>query len=53
MIACGFPTPLALRPGEERNISSAYLLDESFPRGAPLNITYAFQLQISPGRGSR
>jgi hypothetical protein len=53
MIACGFLTPLALQPGEERNISTAYLLDESFPRGAPLNITYAFQLQKSPGRGSR
>jgi hypothetical protein len=44
MIACGFLRPLTLHPGEEREVSSAYLLDPSFPRNAPLRITFEFNL---------
>ena len=44
MIACGFLRPLTLNPGEEREVSSAYLLDPGFPKNTPLKITYEFNL---------
>jgi hypothetical protein len=50
MIACGFLRPLTLRPGEERQISSAYLLDPRFPRNKPLSIAYQFHVQSPPPR---
>jgi hypothetical protein len=44
MIACGFLRPLTLQPGEERWLSSAYLLDpEGFMRTG-LNIIFEFNL---------
>jgi hypothetical protein len=45
MIACGFLRPLTLRPGEEREVSSAYLLDPGFPKSKALSITYIFQVE--------
>ena len=50
MIACGFVRPLTLHPGEEREVSSAYLLDASFPKGTALKITYLFRLENPPSR---
>ena len=44
MIACGFLRPITLQPGEEREVSSAYLLDPSFPKETPLSITFEFNL---------
>jgi hypothetical protein len=48
MIACGFLRPLTLYPGEVREVSSAYLLDSSFPRDTTLSITFAFNLASAP-----
>ncbi len=48
MIACGFLRPLTLGPGEEREVSSAYLLDPGFPKSKALNITYVFKVESSP-----
>jgi hypothetical protein len=45
MVACGFLSPLTLRPGEEREVSSAYLLDSDFPRNTKLSIAYKFNLE--------
>ncbi|HEX2229399.1 MAG TPA: cytochrome c oxidase assembly protein [Candidatus Binatia bacterium] len=47
MIACGFLRPLTLNPGEEREVSSAYLLDSGFPKNTPLAITFEFSLSES------
>jgi cytochrome c oxidase assembly protein Cox11 len=44
MIACGFLRPLTLQPGEERQVSSAYLLDPEFPKNTKLRIAYQFSL---------
>jgi hypothetical protein len=44
MIACGFLRPIVLQPGEDRVVSSAYLLDPDIPKGAALNITFVFHL---------
>jgi hypothetical protein len=52
MIACGFLRPLTLQPGQEREVSSAYLLDDGFPERTPLNITYVFKLQTLPTRAA-
>ena len=48
MIACGFLRPLTLQPGEEREVSSAYLLDPGFPKETPLSITFEFNLASAP-----
>jgi hypothetical protein len=48
MIACGFLRPLTLDPGEEREVSSAYLLDSDFPKNTPLQITFNFDLANAP-----
>ena len=45
MIACGFLRPLTLRPGDEREVASAYLLDAELPRSTRLRIAYQFYLQ--------
>ncbi len=45
MIMCGALVPFALRPGEEREISSGYLLRDGHRRGARLAITYEFQVE--------
>jgi cytochrome c oxidase assembly protein Cox11 len=50
MIACGFLRPLTLNPGEEREVSSAYLLDSNFPKNTPLAITFEFSLVESAPR---
>ena len=51
MIACGFLRPLTLNPGEEREVSSAYLLDPGFPKNTPLNIIFEFNLASSQPLG--
>jgi len=48
MIACGFLRPLTLQPGEEREVSSAYLLDPGFPKNTALSITFEFNLASVP-----
>jgi hypothetical protein len=48
MIACGFLRPLTLNPGEEREVSSAYLLDPGFPKNTALRITFEFSLANVP-----
>jgi len=40
MIACGFLRPIVLQPGEDRLVSSAYLLDPGIPKSTALNITF-------------
>jgi Cytochrome c oxidase assembly protein CtaG/Cox11 len=52
LIACGFLTPLALQPGEQQEISSAYLLDSAFPKNSPLTVSYRFNLETEPAPGS-
>lgn len=52
MIACGFLRPLTLQPGEEREVSSAYLLDPGFPKNTALSITFAFNLASVPRNDS-
>jgi hypothetical protein len=52
MIACGFLRPLTLNPGEEREVSSAYLLDAGFPKNTPLRITFEFTLANLPSAHS-
>jgi hypothetical protein len=52
MIACGFLRPLTLNPGEEREVSSAYLLDAGFPKNTALRIIYQFNLESVPGTDS-
>jgi hypothetical protein len=52
LIACGFLSPLALQPGEEQEISSAYLLDSAFPKNSPLTVSYKFNLETEPAPGS-
>jgi hypothetical protein len=44
MIACGFLRPLTLQPGEEREVSSAYLLDPGLPKNTAFRITFQFNL---------
>jgi hypothetical protein len=51
MVACGFLRPLRLRAGDEREVSSAYLLDPNFPRNTKLRIAYQFALE-SPRRSA-
>jgi hypothetical protein len=48
MIACGFLRPLTLNPGEEREVSSAYLLDPGFPKNTALRITFEFSVANVP-----
>jgi hypothetical protein len=45
MIACGALRPLVLQPGEDRELSSAYLLKDGARAGAPLGITYQFNVE--------
>jgi hypothetical protein len=45
MIACGALRPLVLQPGEERELSSAYLLKDGARTGAPFGITYQFNVE--------
>jgi hypothetical protein len=52
LIACGFLTPLALQPGEEQEVSSAYLLDSTFPMNTPLTVSYKFNLETEPRPGT-
>jgi hypothetical protein len=53
MIACGALAPLVLRPGDEREISSAYLLRDGVRPNTPLAITYEFKLEsLSSTRAS-
>jgi hypothetical protein len=52
MIACGFLRPLTLEPGEEREVSSAYLLEAGFPRNTALSITFKFNLANGRRAGS-
>jgi hypothetical protein len=47
MIACGFLRPLVLQPGEDRLVSSAYLLDPGTPKSTALKITFEFNLANS------
>lgn len=47
MVACGFLRPLTLRPGEEREVSSAYLLDPGFFKNKALSITYVFNVETA------
>ena len=51
MVACGFLRPLSLRAGDQREVSSAYLLDPNFPRNTKLRIAYQFALE-SPRRSA-
>jgi hypothetical protein len=55
MIACGFLRPLTLQPGEEREVSSAYLLDARLPDNTALRITFQFNLASAarPARGDK
>jgi len=48
MIACGFIRPMTLQPGEEREVSSAYLLDPGFPKNTALGISFVFELAGAP-----
>lgn len=45
MIVCGALVPFVLRAGDEREISSAYLLRDDARRSTPLAITYEFKLE--------
>jgi cytochrome c oxidase assembly protein Cox11 len=44
MIACGFLSPMTLQPGEEREVSSAYLFDPGLPKNTSFGITFEFNL---------
>jgi hypothetical protein len=48
MIACGFLSPMTLQRGEEREVSSAYLLDPGIPKNTALRITFVFDLASAP-----
>ena len=48
MIACGALRPLALQPGEVRQISSAYLINDGIPDGEKIDISYEFKLESLP-----
>lgn len=45
MVACGALAPLVLRPGDEREISSAYVIRDGVRPNTPLAITYEFKLE--------
>jgi hypothetical protein len=53
MIACGFLRPLTLQPGETREVSSAYLLDEGISKNTPLHIIFEFKLQTLASHAQR
>ena len=44
MIACGFLRPITLEPGEEREVTSAYLLDPGLPKNTVFRITFQLDL---------
>jgi hypothetical protein len=52
MIACGFLSPMTLQPGEEREVSSAYLLDPGLPKSTAFGITLEFHLADGSRAGS-
>ena len=45
MIMCGALRPLMLQPGEDRELSSAYILRDGAGESAPLTITYEFKME--------
>jgi len=52
MIACGFLSPMTLQPGEEREVSSAYLLDPGIPKNTAFGITFDFNLSSASSAAS-
>ncbi|HEU4344709.1 MAG TPA: hypothetical protein VFU31_24400 [Candidatus Binatia bacterium] len=50
MIACGALAPLVLRPGDEREISSAYVIRDGVRPDTPVAITYEFKLEPSSSK---
>lgn len=48
MIACGALRPLALEPGDAREISSAYLIKHGLGKDRKIAITYEFELEPFP-----
>jgi hypothetical protein len=48
LIACGALQPIALRPGDEQEISSAYMIQSGIRPGMKIAVTYEFQLEPLP-----
>jgi hypothetical protein len=48
LIACGALQPIVLRPGDEQEISSAYMIKSGIRAGMKIAITYEFHLEPLP-----